>query len=70
MKKNMRNAGLLLLAAGILVYPSMLLYRTITGRMNSQAEETDDTTKEFAPSYRGRNKKNRHREQHTDHQHA
>ena len=69
MKKNMRNAGLLLLAAGILVYPSMLLYRTITRGMNSQVEETDNTTKDFAPSYRNRNKRRRHLE-HTDHQHA
>ncbi|HXS37941.1 MAG TPA: hypothetical protein VN721_14655 [Flavipsychrobacter sp.] len=72
MRKNMRNAGLVLLAAGILVYPSMLLYRTITKRMSSQTdEETDHTaTKEFAPSYRGKRRKHRHADAHTDHQQA
>ena len=56
MNKTVRNAGLIVLAAGALVYPAMRLYRYIAQRRNNMNEGEESKTKAFAPSYRGNHK--------------
>lgn len=54
MNKNVRNAGLALLAAGALAYPAMKLYRYVKQRREENGDELGQNNhKAFAPAYRG-----------------
>ncbi len=60
--RRWRTAGIVVLAAGALVYPAMRLYKYIAQRRkNNKAANTEEehTTKAFTPSYRGNHKPHR-----------
>ncbi|MBL7717538.1 MAG: hypothetical protein JNL72_01775 [Flavipsychrobacter sp.] len=60
MNKNVRNAGIALLAAGALAYPAMRLYRFVKQRREGSPETTGaNNRKAFSPSYLGDNKPHR-----------
>lgn len=60
MNKTWRNAGLIALGAGLLVYPAILLYRYVSERMQNEGEEEGESTKKsFAPTYRKHGKPHR-----------
>jgi len=61
MNKTVRNLGLAALAAGVLYYPAMRLYKAINARRKQ--EDTDDSMgdhvmKNLMPAYRGQAKHN------------
>lgn len=72
MKKSLRNAGIVVLAAGVLTYPAIKLFQYVAkrraeGREDDNAEE-DHTVKGFARAYRGKNKPH-HRHAENGHMH-
>jgi hypothetical protein len=60
MNKTVRNIGLAALAAGVLYYPAMRLYRAMAARrkQDDMGENTDHVMKNFVPAYRGLAKHN------------
>lgn len=61
MNKNVRNAGLALLAAGALAYPAMKLYRYVKQRREENGDDQGQNNghKPFAQSYLGDHKPHR-----------
>jgi hypothetical protein len=60
MNKTVRNIGLAALAAGVLYYPAMRLYRAVAARRKQEDtdEQTNHVMKNFVPAYRGQAKHN------------
>ncbi|HYD22986.1 MAG TPA: hypothetical protein VEB40_15995 [Flavipsychrobacter sp.] len=68
MNKNLRNAGLILLAAGALAYPAYKLYQYLANRRNEQGEgEEEHPMKNFIPSLRGNRHKRKMEDGHMAH---
>lgn len=64
MNKAVRNIGLAALAAGVLYYPAMRLYKAIVAKRkqlqdDDRTNHTDHIVRHFAPAYRGGNKTHR-----------
>lgn len=63
MNKTVRNLGLAALAAGVLYYPAMRLYRMISERRREENDQEDHgmenhVIKHIMPAYRGQSKHN------------
>lgn len=72
MKKSMKIAGIVVLAAGVLTYPAIKLYQYIANRGAEDAAEGEEHAKKrFARAYRGKNRPHhRHAENGHLHDHA
>ncbi|MBS1690278.1 MAG: hypothetical protein JSS96_16225 [Bacteroidetes bacterium] len=60
MKKYWKTIGLVALAAGVLYYPAMRIYKAMAAKKAQQNDNEDEkVTKDFTPSLRGDHKPHR-----------
>jgi hypothetical protein len=64
MKKHWQAIGITVIAAGLLYYPALRLYKYLTSRADAPDDEEDKEEhriKAFVPAYRGKHKHPHHR---------